>query len=169
MKNAIAIEAGWLPKDKAAERLGVGVRQLENRAAKGEIRKNPLPRLRNERAARVLYSIEDIDAIKAGKPNFYGETKPEPAPAAPAAAVALTAADPFAGLAAQLAGLARAFPPAAEAKRRWLTLDEAEEVSGLTRRWLIDQAENNGSSPVAVRDMGKHARGGRWRFDRECL
>jgi hypothetical protein len=50
----------------------------------------------------------------------------------------------------------------------WLTLEEASVYSGLTRKWLLEQT----ASPkrvVAVRDMGKYARGGRWRFNRKDL
>lgn len=50
--------------------------------------------------------------------------------------------------------------------RPWLTLDEAEERSGLTRRWLLARAK---SGAEGIRDMGGPAKGGRWRFHREAL
>jgi hypothetical protein len=50
----------------------------------------------------------------------------------------------------------------------WLTLDEAVPASGLTRKWLLAWAES-GAGAIAVRDMGRGARGGRWRFSREGL
>ena len=174
MKNALTIEPGWLAKDKAAKLLGVSIRQLENRAAKGEIRKNTLPRQLNERAARVMYSIDDIDAIRAGKPNRYGE----PAPKAPTpermAELARgpqlgslytlePAADPFAGLAAQLAAISRAFPPPAP-KPKWLTLKEAAVYTGLPARWLAEAAR---AGKMRAQNVGLKRE--RWMFPREGL
>jgi hypothetical protein len=74
----ITIEPGWLHKTEAAALLDVSIRQLENLAALKRIRKNRLPRQPNERSARVLYSVEDIEAIKNGTPNLP-EALPEPA------------------------------------------------------------------------------------------
>jgi hypothetical protein len=53
----------------------------------------------------------------------------------------------------------------------WLTLDQAAKYSKLTKRWLLAFAESpvEGMSGIRVRDMGKHAPGGRWRFHRESL
>lgn len=62
--------------------------------------------------------------------------------------------------------------------RPWLTLEEAAEYSGLTKRWLLAQAERSenlaqgtipGPDILSIRDMGKHSPGGRWRFHRETL
>jgi hypothetical protein len=86
---------------------------------------------------------------------------------APPAGAALTqqqpAADAFTALAEHLAKLA-AYP--ARSPKPWLTLDEAVEWSGLTRGYLLYLTETDA---VGVRDMGKHSRGGRWRFNREAL
>ena len=62
----------------------------------------------------------------------------------------------------------------APAPRPWLTLDESAQFSGLTKRWLLEQAETvhqDGPlhSTLSIRDMGKHSPGGRWRFHRESL
>lgn len=55
----------------------------------------------------------------------------------------------------------------------WLTLRQATVYSGMPKSWLVDFAENapahKVTSPVRVRDLGKGARGGRWRFHRESL
>ena len=56
----------------------------------------------------------------------------------------------------------------AQPAQPWLTLDEAAEYSGLTRSWLLKEAES-GQGAIEIRDMGKHARGGRWRFLRDDL
>jgi hypothetical protein len=138
------IENGeWVNKTEAAEILGVSVRQVEIRAAKGEVRKQVLPKKPNERAARVEYLREDLEAIRAGKPNRRGEPTPEPV----ALAVVAPAGDPFAGLAAHLAALSRAFPPPVET-RPWLSLTEAAAWSGLPAAWLLAKAREG--SPFAV-------------------
>ena len=169
------IDPDWLPKEEAAELLGVSIRQLENRTLKGEIRKKTLPRLPNERAARVMYSIEDLKAINAGSPNHYGEPAASSVPRASDLVAVITgrpnhsgapaAGDPFAGLAAHLAALAKAFPPPAEAKP-WLTLAEAAAYSGLPAAWLVAQAREGGKKWVVNVGQGTKAH---WRFNREAL
>jgi hypothetical protein len=150
----------WVNKTEAAEILGVSVRQVEIRAAKGEVRKRILPKKPNERAARVIYLREDLDAIRAGKPNRYGEPKPETA----LAVTPVSGGDPFAGLAAHLAALSRAFPPPVE-KRPWLTLAEASEWSGLPAAWLTARAREG--APYAV-NVGQGSKA-HWRFNRAAL
>ena len=66
----------WLPKDEAAALLKVGIRQLENRVTDGLIRKKVLPKAPSERVARVVFSREDLLALKAGKPNTHAEVGP---------------------------------------------------------------------------------------------
>lgn len=170
-RNTVTIDPDWLEKEPAAKRLGVGMRQLENRAAKGEIRKSKMERQPHERAARVLYSIQDIDAIKAGKPNQYGEVD------APAEAKSdlqkqliksgdfANSADPFAGLAAHLAKLSAAFPSAAEPAKPWLSLKEAAEYSGLPAAWLLEQAR---AGQLRAVNTGKGSREF-WKFNRAAL
>lgn len=51
-------------------------------------------------------------------------------------------------------------------QKPWLTLEEAIAYSGLTRKWLLGAVD---TGAVDIRDMGKHARGGRWRFARRGL
>lgn len=51
--------------------------------------------------------------------------------------------------------------PALQPLGSWMTLDEAVTVSQLSRAWLLAAAE---AGTVSVRDMGKGARGGRWRY-----
>jgi hypothetical protein len=51
--------------------------------------------------------------------------------------------------------------PAPRPLGRWLTIDEAIEHSHLTRAFLLKAAE---TGAMTVLDMGKGARGGRWRF-----
>lgn len=176
----------WIPKAAAAKLLGMSLRQIERREKEGFIEKRTLDRLPTESTGRVVYSRADLIALKAGTPNTHARVVADaPAPhmfpgsefpAAERNALAVVRqpqapADPFAGLAAHLARLSAAFPsPAAvvAALKPWLTLDEAVEFSGLTRPWLLHEAEA-GQGSIAIRDMGKHTRGGRWRFLRDDL
>jgi hypothetical protein len=158
LKNALTIERGWLGKQEAAKLLGVGIRQLENRAGKGEIRKNTLPRQPNERAARVLYSAEDIEAIKSGAVRPVAR----PVSQSPGAiAPRPPAADPFAGLAAHLAALAGVGPTPAPT---YLTLKQAAEHSGLPARWLRAAAR---AGKLRAQNVGEKRE--RWMFPREGL
>jgi hypothetical protein len=140
--GTVETENDWISKDAAAKLLGVSVRQVENRAARGEIEKRTLPKLASERAARVEYSRRDVDAIRAGggRPPALAAANGAPlnASAVTVRPPALPAgSNPFAGFAAQLAALAGAFPPAG---KPWLSLKEASEYSGLPARWLREAA-----------------------------
>jgi hypothetical protein len=94
----------WLSKAEAAQALGVSVRQLELKTAQGRIRKETLPKKPNERAARVVYSREDLDAIRAGSPNRHGEAAIVPAATKGRDSV------PWGDLIEQLSAIARAVP-----------------------------------------------------------
>jgi hypothetical protein len=150
----------WLAKAEAAALLGVSVRQLELKTAQGLVRKETLPKKPNERAARVVYSRADLDAIRAGKPNRYGEAA---APKGELSAPNNGARDPFAGLAAQLAAISRAFPPPAP-KPKWLTLKEAAVYTGLPARWLAEAAR---AGKMRAQNVG--VKRDRWMFPREGL
>jgi len=49
-------EAGWLPPNAAAEKLGITVKQLEQRAERGEIRRRAI--------APKIYLYEVIEAVE---------------------------------------------------------------------------------------------------------
>jgi predicted DNA-binding transcriptional regulator AlpA len=90
---------------------------------------------------------------------------PIPVPIQPPA-LEMQAVDALAG---RIAELAREWwPPAKPDPKPWLTLSEAVAFSGLTRSYLVREARS-GVSALAVRDMGRGSRGGRWRFSRESL
>ena len=63
----------WITKEQAAELLGLKERQVQKRAEQGYIEKRYLPRLPNERQARVMYARRDVDALAAGTPNHCQE------------------------------------------------------------------------------------------------
>lgn len=179
----------WLPKADAAKLLGVAVRQLERRQRQGYIEKKSEPRKPMETSAPVFYSRTDILALKAGTPNVHAR-EVESAPLADdffdgrglsaeqtgkalkerqSTALALRPAadaDPFAGLAARLAGLsafAAQYNP--QVIKPWLTLDEAVEYSGLPRAFLLAQAKAGNAFATNVGTDTSH----RWRFNRDAL
>jgi hypothetical protein len=174
--TGVALEDGiWMSKEEAAAFCGVKVRSIERKEAAGCIRKQTLPREPGQTTARVVYSKADLVALKAGAPNDYrrpASDEATPGAGNPGTALATTAhatgSNGVEGSAQQ--GLLQAFgllfervAPRPEAKP-WLTLEEAADFSGLTQAWLLRQAE--GSAPFVL-DLGKHSRGGRYRFRRK--
>lgn len=156
-----APEKEWLGKADAARLLGVATRQVERRTRQGYIDSRREPRGVNETTARVVYSRTDILALKAGKPNVHARPIPETEPAANDASRPISTrlktdqdgstalavrpdTDPFAGLAAKLAGLA-AFaaqfpPPPVTMPGPFVSLAEAVTLSGMPASWLVAQA-----------------------------
>jgi hypothetical protein len=111
-----------------------------------------------------LFHAADIERLRAG----------EDAPSVAAVEVRRSASAP---IKVQTSG-----PADQRTWRPWLTADEAVEYSGLTRRYLLAQAEEyaqasadgmleeyEASGGFTVLDMGRHAPGGRWRFHRGSL
>jgi hypothetical protein len=176
-------KAEWLPKAEAAALLDVAPRTLERHEAKGYIEKRNAPRGPLGRGNEVEYSVADILALKAGKPNVHARPVAEessmalapvngsPATVAPSTALARRNdkdAGPFAGLAAQLAGLAAfaaQYGPPAEGKP-WLSLREAIDYSGLPKANLLKRARAGTLRAELV--SGESAREV-WKFNREAL
>lgn len=231
---AAASNPPWLGKASAAKFLGISTRQLERRSLDGYVTKKFLERHPNERGQSVVYKLDDLIALKEGRPNRNAVvTTKKPGLPGFLAKVPLVAESSAAGRdllfdekgkpaprnrlldlsetlrVCQELGISRGdalewhrtakedAKPAPHAKlaqelgisedeakhlqsmivqarrvsllsRPWLTLDEAVEFSGLTRPWLLHEAEA-GQGSIAIRDMGKHTRGGRWRFFRDDL
>jgi hypothetical protein len=178
-----AIEEDWIPKAAAAKLLGVSPRQIERREQRGYIEKRQLPRRPTESTARVEYSRADVLALKAGTPNTYARAVEESEKSTsgpvsirlntsqPAESTALARVEPIGAPGREFERFAQLFATIQGAKptpKPWLSLDEASAFSGLTRAWLLKEAES-GEGSIAIRDMGKHARGGRWRFLRDDL
>ena len=163
MKTVIEDDKQWLGKLEAAKLLGVSVRQLELKTAQGKVQKRTLPKLPSERSARVVYFREDLDAIRAGRPNHHGENGHETANGA-----STLARKPFApsgdALALLTAALAR-IAPAAPVVRPWLTLAEAVEYSGLPAAYLVASARKGTFRAINVGTGAREF----WRFSREGL
>lgn len=147
----------WVPKSDAARFLGVSPRQIERRAAAGMIRSRRESRRPDQTAAPVLFSREDLLAIKAGAPNYHPVVEPA-TPASESKLAVLPA--PAAGL----ERLAQLLGPAPAAPKPWLTLDEAAEYSGLPVRWLRSAASEG--RIVAVNVGLKRPR---WLVSRDAL
>lgn len=179
-------ESPWLPKAAAAALLGVSPRSLERHEAKGFIEKRVRRSGPLGRANAVEYSRADLEALKRGAPNVHARPEPEESSVARAAvespitprsastALAVrhdSRVDSFA--AALFAHLEAGRLSAPPAPKPWLTLAEAAEYSGLTRRFLTWQAKyqreagNSLTRIVAVNiGLGKRAQ---WRFQRDSL
>lgn len=173
----------WVPKEEAAIMLGISRRQIERREQQGYLEKRIEPRQPNERTARVSYALDDIQALKAGKPNVHARIVPdgESMPAVPetgTASIALApipphrapqggrSAEPFlAEIAAQLARIAVPAPLAAPALKAWIPLADAADYSGLPASFLRAKAL---SGVPWAENVGTEKRP-RFRFNREML
>ncbi len=151
-------EGEWIPKQEAAARLGISIRQIENLTSKGRIRKRKMPKASWEKTGRVVYAAQDIDRIRQGGDAARTAAPGETTALAP---VAPAVADPFAGLPQKLAALAAAFPPPG---KTWLSLKEASAHSGLPARWLREAAR---AGKLRAQNVG--AKRERWMFPREGL
>ncbi len=67
----------WLTKREAARFLGVSERQIERHAARGRLRVQHQKREAHQRAARVMFMREDLEAIARDQPNNYRSDVPE--------------------------------------------------------------------------------------------
>ena len=151
----------WLPKDEAAALLKVGIRQLENRVTDGLIRKKVLPKAPSERVARVVFSREDLLALKAGKPNMRDESSRFE----PSQSVSNGPATPANGVIAIPAALIellreRREPAAATMPGPFVGLADAVAISGMPASWLLAQARAGVPWAINV-GTGKKAF---WRF-----
>ena len=141
----------WLGKEEVAELLDKSIRTVLNMAKEGTI-KSKLERNPKTGHKNVLFDAEDARRLR---------DQPDPPLMRKPAVVQVDAPASFAPI-----------REAPASPRPWLTLDEAAEFSGLTKRWLLAEAEREPKAygiDIAVRDMGKHSPGGRWRFHRESL
>src|SRR5690348_10623868 len=68
----------WLTKPDAAKIAGIGTRQLERRGSTGMVRKFALERRPGQRAASVLYSREDCEALREGRAPAHAVHQPSP-------------------------------------------------------------------------------------------
>jgi hypothetical protein len=132
-----------------------------------------LPKQPRETAARVVYLVEDLQAILDGKPNqkTIALRPSREAKAMPDASLALVPARPPAeaemsrevSLALALSTLRTVVPP--DPPKPWLTLEEAAEYSGLPAAYLRRRALHGDVHGINV-GQGRHAF---WRFNRESL
>lgn len=159
----------WLNKKEAAALLNVSTRQIERLAESGRIEKRYTRPGGGNRWGGIHYTESTLLAIQEERVqgiHMTGLSKKPGESVALVAASGQTAA--WSALAEHLAKLGGAYPAPKAIPAAWLTLEEAALHSGLTKSWLLKEAED-GEGSIATRDMGKHARGGRWRFFRGDL
>lgn len=164
-------QSEWISKADAAQALGVSPRQIERHIAAGRLRSRREPRRPHETAAPVSIAAADVEAIRAGRPNYHpvvekSGTMPDvhaandlallvPPPAAPAA--------PAPDATALLDRLARLLPPPPP-PRPWLSTEEAAAFSGLPAAWLRRAAAEG---RIAALNVG--VKRPRWRILRSAL
>jgi hypothetical protein len=112
--------------------------------------------------ATPVYSVEDIEALLSGTPNYYPPDASSAAPMRIAHAVIPAAALPAPAETTEETGDVE---PALDHSRPWLTLAQAAEYSGLPESYLRGVAEGGN---IAAIDVGIRP-GGRWRFHRDSL
>jgi hypothetical protein len=128
----------WLTKSEAATMLSTSERSLERKATRGEIetRKQRRP----GKSPAVLYRTTDVLRLSQSN-TFQMPAAAPPPPTQLAAAPPAPPRDPTDSLIAALAGtisqqLRDTAGIVTPAKRTWLTLDEAQNESGLSKRFL---------------------------------
>jgi hypothetical protein len=148
---ATAAPIDGLTRDQAARFLRVSERQIQRLASAGQIRKKVLPKAPGEKAAPVVYSRRDLEAVKRGenaaKPdNLVSGSKAQTIVNKAGAAVHLIAAP--------------ALPP-------WLSIPDASKFSGLPRAFLRARAADLERIGAAVNvATGSRAH---WRLLRSAL
>src|ERR1700704_719204 len=164
----------WLKKDEAAKLLGLSPQRVLAMSGKGKPIKSKLER--DPVSNQVVKLLHAGDVAQVLWHREHPNEKPETAEAAELPdkpQLALPA--PETADTAQKDSMAETRPPNWDPHcwPCWLPLPEAAEYSGCTKRWLIEQADATILTPdfresnIAIRDMGKHSPGGRWRFHRE--
>lgn len=146
--------SSWLPKAAAANKLGISIRALERKIEAREI--ETAPRSRHGKRPETVCNPDDVDRLMP-TPHVM-----------PAASAAMTAPSEKSSPAAALeimAMLAAARAPKQQEQRRWLTIDEAAEHSGISIRTLqlATKDETHRQALGAWRD------GNKWKIDRAKL
>ena len=153
---------GWITKKTAAERLNRSPERVAALAQKEGIERTAEKPLKS-RKMESPETKQTVTLIHEGDVEAFIDRRNNPA-------------EPVEIIAKKPNKPAQAALPAPEAAdniacytkppTRWLTIDEAISFSGLTRAWLLKEAESGNHAEV-IRDMGKGAHGGRWRFLRD--
>jgi excisionase family DNA binding protein len=156
-------ESEWPTVEEAAQQLGASTRTIARWIAERRIATQRRP-VRGRKPV-VVVDPQDVERIKSEQQTPVVLTEAAAPSQKSDNALAVRAAP--GGELAQLVSCFEALRAPAPLKP-WLTTNEASAFSGLTRGWLLGEAES-GVGSIAIRDMGKHARGGRWRFLRADL
>ncbi len=165
----------WVTKEYAADALGKSVRTILEYAESNKIGSKKVPNPETGRDVLML-NAGDVARLRHEKENPPPRTSGKlrtGSPQSPQLAAPVEAEEQETPASSR-----REFLESIEAQP-WLTLDQAAQFSGLTKRWLLQQAEGTaGIAPerlnplgvrIIIRDMGKHSPSGRWRFHRGSL
>jgi predicted DNA-binding transcriptional regulator AlpA len=147
-----------LTKRDVIELLGKSKRSIDTYMADGRL---PYEYVSSPNGRTAAFQRADVERLKRDLETPIRAT-PGSVVATDSSRIEPYRADPQA-VAGTIAAVLREALHAPAPVRPWLSIDEAVTFSGLTRSWLLSQAESS-KPAVTVRDMGKYARGGRWRF-----
>jgi excisionase family DNA binding protein len=145
-----------MTKREVCEYLGKSIRTVAEYIASGKL---PATYINGKNGREARFDRAEVEHLK----NSLDTPMVRAVPAAAGSTEVAVRPDPLAGLAAHFQTLAA--PPQV---KPWLTIEEAVAYSGLTRAWLLKEADA-GQGSIAIRDMGRGAHGGRWRFLRDDL
>lgn len=163
--------SNWPTQTQAAAVLGTNERTIRRWIESGRLHSSSRPAV--GRKPLTIVDPEDVERIRLERlPPVVLRDQGEAASnhTAHPDSMAIGPHIPAAGASLQhfLAGVLQAYP--VSRPKSWLTLDEAAEVSGLPKAWLLAQAragEAAHPSVVAV-DVGTEKQS-RWRFNRDAL
>ena len=165
---------GWITKKEAADRLNLSEPRIAAMAGDGTLESR---KERNPVSKQVVTLINAVAVDRLGfereNPNEVTKAlaaKPEKREKPTDAAVMQAEGRALPTWLQQ--ALQELQPLKAPQPKPWLTLDEAEAFSGLTKNYLRKRAgarEGELTRGDGIKDMGKHAPGGRWRFHRDSL
>lgn len=139
-------------KREVIEHLGRSKRTIETYISEGRL---PVVYINGPNGKQAEFDAAAVEALKRDLDTPMVR-------ALPVETAMQTIAPTLAPLAESLVSALRGFRP--ELVKPWLTLSEASEYSGLTKKWILHQGRT-----ITMRDMGRGARGGRWRFFRDDL
>jgi excisionase family DNA binding protein len=154
-----------LTKVEAAEFLGCASRTLLRWIASGKLASHTVRGPSGQNETRIDKASAEALKREFDTPALRGVPSPGTEMSLAVQEVAPIAREFSASLGAALKEIAGAMR---EGPKPWLTIDEAVEFSGLSRAWLMRQVSAE-TKDIAIRDMGKNARGGRWRFSKDSL
>lgn len=160
----LAVPEGYLTLQQTMDELGKGKSTIERLYTVGDLRSTLVPR--PGRKPERVYLAEDVTKWKDARQRRKDRRPPSQQKAGTLQLVPKRTEISLAGTGEMMAGLRELIgqftaPRAVRIQEKlWLTLDESAELSGRTRRWLLNACKNGGL--IAEKDGG-------WKIRRSSL